>query len=225
MGRSLQMVIALCTLIASQSCRAETVDPAKICPQAVTQSGDNDSRIDSTQVCTILIVARNTIERLKGKLTDPGIPPLMSVTMNLKTATEMKKGGGLNLIILKIGKETSAETSQTLNINFVPKEQVAPTAALPSVSKTLADSIVASFNAIKSSGLDMKTGSLSMSVQFGVQQDTSGGIDTSAVPITIVPISINFHGGVDSSNIQELVLQFGNPSPGPGPGQSNVNQR
>jgi hypothetical protein len=40
------------------------------------------------------------------------------------------------------------------------------------------NSILASFNAIKSSQLDLKTESFSSSVQFGVEQDTSGGIDT-----------------------------------------------
>jgi hypothetical protein len=162
----------------------EIIDPGKVCPEAT----DSTLKIDAKEVCTLLVVVRNTLEQLKNRI--PQTPRLTSITLNLKAETKRQAGGEINIFIIKIGVKHSAETVQTLDIKFpIPKpgEAIAPAAPF---STSLANSIVDAFEAIKVSGINMTPGGLTMSVKFAVENGASGGGS-----IQIAPISISASAG------------------------------
>jgi hypothetical protein len=70
-------------------------------------------------------------------------------------------------------------------------------------STSLANSIVAAFEAVKVSGINLAPGGLTMAVRFGVTNGVSGGGS-----IALAPITISASGGVDTSNTQELTFAF-----------------
>jgi hypothetical protein len=177
----------------------EIIDPAKVCPQAT----DPSLKINAKEVCSLLVVVRNTLDQLKDRI--PQTPRLSSIGLSLKAETKREAGGEINLFIIKIGVKHSAETVQTLDIKFpIPKpgQAIAP-AAVP-FSTSLANSIIAAFEAVKMSGIDLAPGGLTMSVKFGVTNGASGGGS-----IQIAPISISASGGVDTGSTQELNFKFG----------------
>ncbi len=176
----------------------EIIDPGRVCPDAT----DPSLKINAKEVCTLLVVVRNTLDQLKDRI--PDSPQLSAITLNVKAATSRQAGGEINLFIIKIGVSRKVETAQTLDIKFpIPKkgESIAP-AAVP-FSTSLANSIVAAFEAVKVSGIDLAPGDLTMSVRFGVTNGASGGGS-----IAIAPISISASGGLDTSNTQELTFKF-----------------
>jgi hypothetical protein len=177
----------------------EIIDPQKVCPKAT----DPTLKIDAREVCTLLVVVRNTLEQLRNRV--PASPELSSVSLNLKAETKRQAGGEITIFVVKFGAKTSADTVQTLDIKF-PLEQPALEAVSQAVpfSTSLANSIVAAFKAIDTSGIGLKAGTLSMSVKFGVSRGASGGAS-----IALVPITVSAAGGVDSGTTQELVFKFG----------------
>jgi hypothetical protein len=219
MTRLTVLVFALSStfLLSTYACRAEeetsrpteiseSFHPEEVCPNAIIP-GENGTHIKFSEVCTVLKVVKDTLKHLEERIDDPDVP-LNSVTLNLKTATTVIRGFGINLIIVKFGRRTRVYSINELDIVLVPPEdkKLSPSPGTPEwFSETLANSILASFNAIKSSQLDLKTESFSSSVQFGVEQDTSGGIDT----ISIYPISINARTSLDSLITQEIVFEYG----------------
>jgi hypothetical protein len=175
----------------------EIIDPGKVCPTAT----DPSLKINAKEVCTLLVVIRNTLEQLKDRI--PKSPRLSSITLNLKAATNRQAGGEINLFIIKIGAKHTAETVQTLDLSFpIPEPGLAVAAAVP-FSTSLANSIVAAFEAVKVSGIGIAPDGLTMSVKFGVTNAVSGG-----GAIAIAPISISVSGGVDTSGAQELTFKF-----------------
>jgi hypothetical protein len=160
-------------------------------------------KIDAKEACTLLVVERNTLDQLKDRI--PQTPRLSSISLSLKAGTLREAGGEINIFIIKIGVKHSAETVQTLDINFpIPKPGQAVAAAAVPFSTSLANSIVAASEAIKVSGIELAPGGMTMSVKFGVTNGASGGGS-----IAIAPISISASGGVDTSNTQELNFKFG----------------
>lgn len=109
-------------------------------------------------------------------------------------------GGELNLLVIKIGARHTADTVQTLNITLKKPEA---TKAVP-FSRTLADSIIAAFKAVKVADLPMTTSGLSMVVSFGVKD--SGSVQGT---FQLAPISISIGGDVASSDAQTLTFQVG----------------
>lgn len=148
----------------------EIIDPGKVCPEAT----DPALKINAKEVCTLLVVVRNTLDQLKDRI--PESPRLSAITLNVKAATNRQAGGEINLFVIKFGIKHSAETVQTLDISFpIPKkgEAIGP-AAVP-FSTSLANSIVAAFEAIKVSDINLAPGGLTMTVSFGVTNGASGG--------------------------------------------------
>lgn len=177
----------------------EIIDPAKVCPTAT----DPSLKINAKEVCSLLVVVRNTLDQLSDRI--PQSPRLAAITLNLKAATNRQVGGEINIFIIKIGAKHTAETVQTLNINFpIPKPGPAVAAAAVPFSTSLANSIVAAFEAVKVSGINLAPGWLTMTVRFGVTNAVSGGGS-----IALAPISISASGGIDTSNTQELTFKFG----------------
>jgi hypothetical protein len=150
----------------------------------------------------LLVVVRNTLEQLKDRV--PQTPRLTSITLNLKAETKREAGGEISIFVIKIGAKHSAETVQTLDIKFpIPEPGVAIAQAVP-FSTSLANSIVAAFEAVKVSGINMTPSGLTMSVKFAVENGISGGGS-----IQIAPIAISASGGVDTGSTQELSFKFG----------------
>jgi hypothetical protein len=182
----------------AKSAQREIIDPRKVCPEAA----DPSLKIDAKEVCTLLVVVRNTLEQLKDRI--PQTPRLTSITLNLKAETKRQAGGEINIFVIKIGVKHTAETVQTLDIKFPipqPGPQVAQSVPF---STSLANSIVAAFEAVKVSGINMTPGGLTMSVKFAVENGASGGGS-----IQIAPISISASGGVDTGSTQGLSFKFG----------------
>lgn len=203
--RLMFMMIAVSACLGGVTCSQakqtvqEIIDPGKVCPDAT----DPTLKINAKEVCTLLVVVRNTLDQLKDRI--PDSPRLSAITLNVKAATNRQAGGEINIFIIKIGVSHKVETAQTLDINFpIPKkgESIGPT-AVP-FSTSLANSIVAAFDAVKISGIDLAPGGMTMSVRFGVTNGASGGGS-----IAFAPISISASGGVDTSNTQELTFKFG----------------
>lgn len=173
----------------------EVIDPRAVCPQAT----DSTLKIDAKEVCTLLVVVKNTLANVSNDLPDVN-PPLKSVKLSVKAETTTGAGGELNLLVIKIGARHTADTVQTLNITLKKPEA---TKAVP-FSRTLADSIIAAFKAVKVADLPMTTSGLSMVVSFGVK-------DSASVQGTfqLAPISISIGGDVASGDAQTLTFQFG----------------
>jgi hypothetical protein len=183
----------------AEAAAREIIDPGKVCPEAV----DPTLKINAKEVCTLLVVVRNTLEQLKDRI--PQTPRLTSITLNLKAETKREAGGEINIFVIKIGAKHSAETVQTLAVKFpLPKPGTEAVAPQVPFSTSLANSIVASFEAIKTSNINLTPGDLTMSVSFGVQNGVSGG-----GTIQIAPISISASGGIDTGSTQELSFKFG----------------
>ena len=178
--------------------KREIIDPQKVCPNAT----DPSLKINAKEVCTLLVVVRNTLEQLKNRI--PETPKLTSIALNLKAETKREAGGEINIFVIKIGVKHSAETVQTLDIKFpIPQPGPQVAASVP-FSTSLANSIVAAFEAVKVSGINMTPGGLTMSVKFAVKNGASGG-----GTIQIAPISISASGGVETGSTQELSFKFG----------------
>ncbi len=184
----------------------ESFASALVCPGASVAGFRDGSEINFSQVCAVLRVVKNTIAHLVDKLDSPDTP-LQSVTIKLKAAAVRTSGIKLNLIILKIGTKQKVDSVQDLTIKLVPKKETKAMLALKRryFSERLADSILAAFAAVKTSGLDLKTDRVIMSVQFGVSGGVGGGIDS----IGLAPISISISGEYESSTTQQIVFEFG----------------
>lgn len=206
MSRQLIFTTAISAALLSLSsaplaAKAQVIDPKTVCPKA----DDPQLKINAKEVCTLLVVVKNTLNNVSKDLPDV-TPPLKSVKLSVKAETKTGVGGELNLLVIKIGASHTADTVQTLNISLKkPEAGSAITAATQApFSRTLADSIIAAFKAVKIADLPLTTSGLSMVVSFGVENSASGG-----GTFQLAPISISVNGNVGSSNVQTLTFQFG----------------
>lgn len=187
------------TALEAKHAPQEIIDPGKVCPTAT----DPTLKINAKEVCTLLVVVRNTLDQLKDRI--PQTTRLASINLSLKAETKREVGGEISIFIIKIGAKHSAETVQTLDISFpIPKPGQAVAASAAPFSTSLANSIVAAFEAVKASDIGIAPGGLTMSVRFGVTNGVSGGGS-----IAIAPISISASGGIDTGSTQELTFKFG----------------
>jgi hypothetical protein len=224
-------VIAFCGLVLSgQISNAKVpappgsppLTPSAVCPKAKTTT-DDGKVVNSTEVCTIIVVVRNTLENIKDKLCKFDVP-FNSVGITLKTETDFTVSGNVTFLIVKLGASNKTSQIQTLEIDLTPKVKCKPivsasaTVEKENFSKTLADEIVAAFSAtdvaLKASTIDMNPHGLSLNVQFGVTDDVNGTIGSQ---LAIIPITLSLGGDATANNTQSIVFKFGATSPSPSP--------
>ena len=165
----------------------------------------------STSIGDLLEHVRRAVSSVNNDERLTSLPPITRISLTLNTIREQQTEGQFRLLIFNISRNQSSEFVRTINVELTPPQRiVAPTDSLAAnLGEELASAILDTALAVQAVPIENREGdlmgvsNLSVTVKFGVQSQTTMGVQ-----VTVLQAGVQ----MEREAIQEITIEFGDAS-------------